>query len=84
MTLENKLEFDLACWNSISDNCKDLLTKLLAKDPSKRISLDQALKHKWFNGIDLNQKTGLVNNKEKASNFKQKKLNLSGNFDLKQ
>ena len=84
MTLENKLEFDLACWNTISDACKDILTRLLAKDPLKRISLDQALKHKWFNGIDLNQKTGLVNNKEKTSNFKQKKLNLSGNFDLKQ
>jgi len=63
MTLENKLEFDLPCWNSISENCKDLLMKLLAKDPQRRITLDNALKHKWFNGIDLNQKTGMVNNK---------------------
>jgi len=62
MTLENKLEFDLPCWNSITDSCKDLLTRLLSKDPAKRISLDNALKHKWFSDIDLNQYTGLVVN----------------------
>ena len=55
MTLENKLEFDLPCWDHISEECKDLLMKLLLKDPKKRISLDNALKHKWFNGIDLNK-----------------------------
>lgn len=55
MTLENKLEFDLPCWDQISDECKDLLTKLLLKDPKKRISLESCLKHKWFNGIDLNK-----------------------------
>jgi len=54
MTLENKLEFDLPCWTSISDNCKDLLTRLLTKEPSKRIALENALKHKWFNDVDLN------------------------------
>ena len=63
MTLENKLEFDLPCWNNISDTCKDLLTKLLIKDPKKRISLEMALKHAWFKGIETN-KMGLINNKE--------------------
>lgn len=82
MTLENKLEFDLPCWNNISDNCKDLLTKLLTKEPSKRITLDNSLKHKWFNDIDLNQYTGLVNNKGASQNFKAKKLNLNSNFEL--
>lgn len=60
MTLENKLEFDLACWNQISDTCKDLLTKLLIKDPKKRISLDNALKHQWFKGIEINETTGFL------------------------
>jgi serine/threonine protein kinase len=81
MTLDNKLEFDLPCWNNISENCKDLLMKLLAKDPSRRITLDAALKHKWFNGIDLNQKTGIVNNKIASQNFKSKKLNMSSTFE---
>lgn len=77
MTLENKLEFDLPCWDHISEECKDLLTKLLLKDPKKRISLDNVLKHKWFNGIDLNKQTGLVNNKNASQQFKLKKLNIS-------
>ena len=55
MTLENKLEYDLPCWTNISAECKDLLTRLLHKDPKKRITLEDALKHKWFNGIDLNK-----------------------------
>ena len=70
MTLENKLEFDLPCWSNISDSCKELLTKLLTKDPKKRITLDQCLKHSWFNGIDLNATTGTVNNKEASQQFK--------------
>jgi hypothetical protein len=37
MTLENKLEFDLPCWNNITEACKDLLSKLLNKDSAKRI-----------------------------------------------
>ena len=63
MTLENQLEFDLPCWSEISDECKELLTKLLCKESKKRINLENALKHKWFKGIDLNKDTGFVNNK---------------------
>lgn len=29
MTLEDKLMFDLPCWDKISDTVKDLITKLL-------------------------------------------------------
>ena len=54
MTLDNKLEFDLPCWNNISEQCKDLLTKLLTKEPNKRIALEHALTHKWFSDVDLN------------------------------
>ena len=54
-----------------------MLTRLLCKESKKRISLDSALKHKWFQGIDLNQKTGFVNNKNASQQFKQKKLNIS-------
>lgn len=32
MTLEEKLVFDLPCWNNISDSAKDLISKLLTKD----------------------------------------------------
>jgi serine/threonine protein kinase len=79
MTLENKLEFDLPCWTKISDMCKDLLTKLLMKDPKKRITLEAALKHPWFKGVNTNQ-IGLVTNKAASQQFKEKKLNLSSNM----
>ena len=49
MTLEQKLVFDLPCWDNLSSTCKDLISKLLQKDPKQRISLDEALNHVWFN-----------------------------------
>ena len=72
MTLENKLEFDLACWRSVSGTCKDLLTKLLTKDPKNRITLGEALKHEWFQNIEVSEK-GIVGGR-KASNFVTKKM----------
>ena len=48
MTLENELEFDLPCWDDISEDCKDLLIQLLCKESKKRITLEKALKHPFF------------------------------------
>lgn len=33
MTLDDKLVFDLACWDDVSASAKDLVKKLLIKDP---------------------------------------------------
>lgn len=35
-------------WQTISPQCKDLIRKMLAKDAKTRISIDDALKHPWF------------------------------------
>jgi serine/threonine protein kinase len=35
-------------WPNISNECKDILMKMLKKDPKERISIDDALKHPWF------------------------------------
>ena len=40
MTLDDKLVFDLPCWNTVSASAKDLVTRLLLKDPKQRITLD--------------------------------------------
>ena len=74
MTLNNKLEFDLPVWKQVSDQCKDLISKLLDKDPQRRISLDNALKHKWFQGLKINE-TGLMKNS--SQQFKTKKLGIT-------
>jgi len=76
MTLDNKLEFDLPSWNNVSKECRELICALLEKDPRKRISLEDALTHKWFNGIDMNSATGVIN-KKVSQQFKTKKLHLS-------
>jgi len=35
-------------WKSISEEAKDLITKLMEKDPKKRLTIEQTLKHHWF------------------------------------
>jgi serine/threonine protein kinase len=55
MTLNKKLEFDLPCWNTFTTECKDLLVQLLQKDATQRISLEDALNHDWFKGIEISQ-----------------------------
>jgi len=45
---EGKLVFHDPEWTSISAEAKDLITKLLTVDPTKRYSAEQALMHSWF------------------------------------
>lgn len=35
-------------WNSISDNAKDLVQKILVKDPKTRLSTSEILQHPWL------------------------------------
>jgi serine/threonine protein kinase len=41
-------DFDNDPWPNISYECKDLLNKMLIKDPKTRITVDDALKHPFF------------------------------------
>jgi len=51
MTIEDTLKFDLRVWDTISPTCKTLITDLLRKQPASRISLDDAIKHTWFDSV---------------------------------
>ncbi len=44
-------EFKKNEWEHISFSCKDLLLKMLSKNPKKRPSAEFCLKHKWFQVI---------------------------------
>ena len=41
-------DFDSEPWDGISEEAKDLIRLMMAKDPSQRISIDAALNHPWF------------------------------------
>jgi calcium/calmodulin-dependent protein kinase I len=44
-------------WDVISESAKDLIRKLLVKDPKKRLTAEQALQHPWLRkDTDLSQK----------------------------
>jgi len=43
-----ELDFPEKYWSTISFEARDLVMKLLKKDPNERISASQALLHPWF------------------------------------
>lgn len=46
--LHGKLDFQSDPWPSISDSAKDLVQKMLERDPKKRISAHEVLCHPWI------------------------------------
>lgn len=42
-----ELDFSAPCWNEVSDSAKDLITRMLEKDPEARITSEEILKHDW-------------------------------------
>ena len=51
--LESKFEFDIKYFNNISEDAKDLISKCLKSDPRKRITIEQALNHRFFEEINV-------------------------------
>ncbi|KAK1906835.1 Calcium/calmodulin-dependent protein kinase type 1D [Dissostichus eleginoides] len=48
--LKADYEFDTPYWDDISDSAKDFIGSLMEKDPEKRFTCDQALRHPWISG----------------------------------
>lgn len=73
-------------WENITSLAKDFIKKLLVKDPKKRLSPKQALKHPWFEKI-YSQIVKIpksfyenIRNYQKASLFKKEALNVLAKF----
>ncbi|GJP68743.1 hypothetical protein CLOP_g25407, partial [Closterium sp. NIES-67] len=45
---EREASFRLAVWGDVSDSCKDLIGRMLVKDPRRRITLLEILGHPWL------------------------------------
>jgi len=68
-----KYNMDIKEFKEISDECKDLITKLLEKNPKKRLSASEALNHEWFKKLKI--KSEIIENdiekiKESFENIK--------------
>ena len=54
MTCEDPIYLEEPQWETITDAGKDLVNRLLIKDPEERITLDEVLTHPWFNKVRFN------------------------------
>jgi len=52
--MDVKYDFDDSVWDDISDSAKDLIRNLLVKEPSKRFTAKQCLRHPWVKGAAAN------------------------------
>nr|XP_025877715.1 calcium-dependent protein kinase 27-like isoform X2 [Oryza sativa Japonica Group] len=46
--LHGMLEFDADPWTNVSEGAKDLLRKVLVRDPKERLTAHQVLRHPWL------------------------------------
>ena len=77
MTLDDKLVFDLPCWDDVATHAKDLISKLLQKDPNRRISLAKAMEHPWFSGARARYEASLVNGSPVVTPMREKKSSFA-------
>jgi serine/threonine protein kinase len=49
--LEGKFTMTGKVWDEISDDAKDLVSKLLTYEKEKRCSAEEALSHKWITNM---------------------------------
>jgi len=50
-------KFPQSAFRKISDDCIGIIKKMLTGDPDKRITIDEARDHKWFNRFDSESET---------------------------
>ena len=53
--ISQELSFKRSVWQSVSEGCKDVLTRMLEKDQDTRPSISEVLEHPWFAAAVLPQ-----------------------------
>lgn len=54
--LDCKYEFPSPYWDNVSDDAKDLIRRILVKDPKSRLTAEEILQHPWIIGEGTPQK----------------------------
>ena len=72
--LSGKFEFDIDYFNGISDEAKDLISKCLKYETKKRITIQKALNHRFFDDLKQSNKyteedKQKLNELKKANNY---------------
>ena len=49
--IETPIDFEEPHWSEISESAKDLIMKMLTKDPNLRPTAPECLNHEWFNEV---------------------------------
>ncbi|XP_033098287.1 serine/threonine-protein kinase dst1-like isoform X2 [Anneissia japonica] len=68
----NDWDFDDAVWDTISDDAKDFITKLLKEDPSARLGAEESLYHTW---LKVDEMKYTENEKARLSTIRLKSFN---------
>lgn len=71
--VSGKFEFKEESWKWVSDDAKDMVTKLLTLNPDKRITAKKALLHPWLKvSADRLTKNGLLSTSQRLKTFNAK------------
>jgi calcium-dependent protein kinase len=46
--MNEELDFNVKLWENVSEDAKDLVRRLLVKDPKARLTAEEAMKHRWI------------------------------------
>lgn len=71
-TVYKQVSFSHPIWLSVSNDAKDLISKLLTKKPQDRLTIQQALDHPWFASADpalANIRRMSTENQDKLTQF---------------
>ena len=72
--------YELQCFQKVSEHCVELIKQLLMKDPDERISIKDALSHEFFQQYDPKPQEELKFKEQRFSQtFKEKDYSPGGN-----
>jgi serine/threonine protein kinase len=70
---EGQYTFKYSVWNDIGMVAKDLVSKMLRKDPNKRPSAEQVLAHMWFTQLNDSSNNNILSTQDLKGTLKRLK-----------